>query len=363
MLRQHFALILFIVVKQSVQDTLNTTGSSLRHSQAQRMLKVELKSMSELQQIHEKSALEKQEKLSQLAGSLDTKPPFVNSNGRLEPESSGAQHNLEGPAILTVCLMCQHFSPFYARMFLLAARKSGYDGDLVIALSPGMTASFMDIVSQAKSVLYNIDLDCISRSSKRWLCEFKSNLSTVSVKWSIAVIRYKLYQYWASLYNPSAILMVTDFRDVTFQANPFTYMADRWTPPISNLAVFLEAYPNKEIERCPSTKRWVKICYGDAALKQIGLQTVSCSGVSMGSRDAILVYSYMMNQQLDHDARLGKGINPTGSNDNRCVRDEGSDQGFHNWLLYSGALDQIMDVTIFNQGQGIVMKRQCLFYV
>ena len=32
----------------------------------------------------------------------------------------------------------------------------------------------------------------------------------------------------------------------------------------------------------------------------------------------------------------------------------GMDQGFHNWLLYSGALDKYMDVRIFAQGEGPV---------
>ena len=140
--------------------------------------------------------------------------------------------------------------------------------------------------------------------------------------------------------------MISDFRDVFFQSNPFTYKPYQWSPPDFQLAVFQEAHPNKVIKRCPFNSGWIRSCYGEEALKLIGSNTVSCSGVSIGSRDAILAYTYMMTQQLNPKIRRGE-------NNLRCAS-TGMDQGFHNWLLYSGILDKYMDIKYFQQGEGPV---------
>lgn len=57
-----------------------------------------------------------------------------------------------------------------------------------------------------------------------------------------------------------------------------------------------------------------------------------------------------MVQQLNPQVRYGKGT--TKSND-ACVTG-GMDQGFHNWLLYTGELEKYMDLKIFQQGEGPV---------
>jgi hypothetical protein len=119
--------------------------------------------------------------------------------------------------------------------------------------------------------------------------------------------------------------MVTDFSDVVFQSDPFTYQPKQWQPPAAQLAVFLEAYPNKVrptrprrpffpppavmlfylcggvqvINRCPFNGGWIRSCYGEEGLQRIGTHTVSCSGVTLGTRDAMLVYTYLVGQQMD----------------------------------------------------------------
>ena len=107
---------------------------------------------------------------------------------------------------------------------------------------------------------------------------------------SINMIRYYLYQWWALLYSNEALIMISDFRDVFFQSNPFLYRTYEWLPPDYSLIVFQEPYPNKVIYRCPFNSGWIAACYGEKAMKKIGSNTVSCSGVSMGTRDGILVY-------------------------------------------------------------------------
>jgi hypothetical protein len=44
------------------------------------------------------------------------------------------------------------------------------------------------------------------------------------------------------------------------------------------------------IDRCVFNAGWIENCYGLEALKKIGTNTVSCSGVSFGTKDAVMVY-------------------------------------------------------------------------
>ena len=83
---------------------------------------------------------------------------------------------------------------------------------------------------------------------------------------------------------------------------------------------------------------------------RVGSNTVSCSGVSIGTRDAIFVYAHLITQQLDPRVRYGRNTTETNK---QCIS-LGMDQGFHNWLVYSGQLDKYMDLKIYQQGEGPV---------
>lgn len=57
-----------------------------------------------------------------------------------------------------------------------------------------------------------------------------------------------------------------------------------------------------------------------------------------------------MTKQMNPKIRYGKkyeGTNP------QCTS-VGMDQGFHNWLIYSGILNNYMNVKIYQQGEGSV---------
>ena len=71
----------------------------------------------------------------------------------------------------------------------------------------------------------------------------------------------------------------------------------------------------------------------------------------MGTRDAIVVYTHLMTQQLNPVVRYG--INTTVTSNKGCMS-LGMDQGLHNWLLYSGQLETYMDLKVFQQGEGPV---------
>jgi len=93
---------------------------------------------------------------------------------------------------------------------------------------------------------------------------------------------------------------------------------------------------------------------GANALLKVGGNTVSCSGVTMGTRDSIIAYVYMMTQQLNPKVRYGKNATAVELQNSALCSSTGMDQGFHNWLLYSGVLRKYMDIKIFQQGEGPV---------
>jgi hypothetical protein len=69
------------------------------------------------------------------------------------------------------------------------------------------------------------------------------------VKVPLAQLRFFFYQYIAARNNPTALIMLSDFRGVFFQGNPFTYRMFEWAPPVAQIGVFQEQYPNKVIYR------------------------------------------------------------------------------------------------------------------
>jgi hypothetical protein len=44
------------------------------------------------------------------------------------------------------------------------------------------------------------------------------------------------------------------------------------------------------MDRCLFNSGWIRGCYGEAGLQKIGSNTVSCSGVTLGTRNAIIAY-------------------------------------------------------------------------
>jgi hypothetical protein len=246
------------------------------------------------------------------------------------------EHNVKGPVIFAAA-MSLDMRKAEANMFAKTARISGYDGDMVLAILPNSMPGFMEVLRETKAITYSVALNCTGVMHDK-----KCRISENGLMVSINMIRFYMYQWWARMYDPEALIMISDFRDVFFQGNPFTYHPTEWAPPVAQMVVFQEAYPNKVIYRCPFNSGWIENCYGKEGLNRVGGNTVSCSGVSIGTRNAILLYAHLVTQQLDPRVRMGR--NSTGAM-NQCVS-TGMDQGFHNWLVYSGQLDKYMDLKV-----------------
>jgi hypothetical protein len=75
------------------------------------------------------------------------------------------------------------------------------------------------------------------------------------------------------------------------------------------------------LKTCQYNSGWVRGCFGDDILNQIGDQPISCSGVVMG--DTENVYRY-----------LGAAVQTAIQRGRGCTSMGGGDQGVHNYVLH-----------------------------
>src|SRR4029079_15456105 len=84
-------------------------------------------------------------------------------------------------------------------------------------------------------------------------------------------LRYGHYYDLLHRFAPDADqILLTDLRDVLFQADPFA-------APLSGLEVFLED-SSMRVGEDTHNRRWIRNLYGEDVVKRIGGCVVSCSG-------------------------------------------------------------------------------------
>lgn len=229
-------------------------------------------------------------------------------------------------------------SPNDLKLYLGTARQV-FAGDIVIALEADVvTDEVRAILAHHRAVVYVLPKDLCSKASRSIFCGSEDERVPASV------FRYYFYEKWAALYGPSSLLMVTDFRDVIFQADPFTYHPDTWFPD-HQLAVFQEFHPNMVIGRCAFNRRVMAECYGEESLRSLGDRVIVSSGAVLGTRDAMVVWAHHLTMQVQEAP--GRMV------ETRCTSG-GIDHSFVNWLVYGNKLHQLLRIRVFPQGEGAV---------
>lgn len=204
---------------------------------------------------------------------LGTLPP-------LAPVEGGPKHNRHSSRAIFVAntAMFQQEIPFFRTL------RRYYDGDIVMAVSPNAPDYYIDWATRTyNSVVYVVPTQ---KSGSKNVALLGRPNSTMPA----AQFRYYLYRLWAQQYNRDTIIMLSDFRDVLFQSNPFDYMLGSWLRTPFSMAVVLENHPLKIIESCNFNGVWMSKCYGPPQTKHVAWHTVSCSGISYGMRNAIAIY-------------------------------------------------------------------------
>eukprot|EP01038_Epipyxis_sp_PR26KG_P006405 gene6405-8816_t len=285
----------------------------------------------------------KAQRLASLARSAEkNQPPIVMS---LKPWN--LFHNFSSNAIFTTAICDKEGNRMDVVQFFGTARRYiGYDIDLVAVVRPSNNnEDFLKALQKYKVITYEVVAPCFG--SDLMHCQFEG----LQFNSSINMLRYYIYQYWSLMYAEESIIIISDFLDVFFQGNPFTYRSLEWQGKYEFIT-YLEAFPNMIIGNNIFNYGWIESCYGPTAADSVKDQIVSCSGTSMGTRNAILGYSYLMTNQLNPKVRI-QSVGKEEKGQNKC-ESIGIDQGFHNWLLYSGALSNYMDVKFYYQGVGAV---------
>ncbi len=107
---------------------------------------------------------------------------------------------------------------------------------------------------------------------------------------SLSVLRYYLYHYWALMYSAHSLILLSDFRDVFFQSDPFAYNPNEWSRPSRFDLVVVQETFFMSIKQCGTNLMWLNLCYSPEEVQFIGSNTISCSGTTMGTRDGIVAY-------------------------------------------------------------------------
>ena len=132
----------------------------------------------------------------------------------------------------------------------------------------------------------------------------------------IALARYFFARHLLrEQYQHAELVLLTDSRDVFFQADPFRNAT-------RGLVTGLEG-PN--IEACAFNRSWIADLYEVTGLQQIGSSRIVCSGVTLGTRTAVVQYLDQMCEEIVRHLPV-------------CAYHHGYDQGIHNWLIHSGVI-------------------------
>ena len=199
------------------------------------------------------------------------KEEFVKPLPEFRPHSR--THSSSKNAVLT-CAMSNTYTQDDANAFAGTLRKSGYTGDIVVAVSLNARPNFIKKLESYACILYYVDLKCPK-------VNLVAGMNPPIGCLPIAMQRFYMYSWWADKYHSNSWLMTADFRDFFFQSNPFEYRIEQWMD--HNFVVFQEHHPIKTIERCVFNSEWIRKWYAyitsqtQYILYQTDRQTIHCT--------------------------------------------------------------------------------------
>eukprot|EP00557_Chaetoceros_sp_GSL56_P003295 CAMPEP_0176499958 /NCGR_PEP_ID=MMETSP0200_2-20121128/13240_1 /TAXON_ID=947934 /ORGANISM="Chaetoceros sp., Strain GSL56" /LENGTH=669 /DNA_ID=CAMNT_0017898483 /DNA_START=31 /DNA_END=2037 /DNA_ORIENTATION=- len=258
-------------------------------------------------------------------------------------------------------------------LFIESLKDTGFSGDLVLSVSaldqlkPGVEAYLRSYVKEEGEeglnvVAYTVSWTCYERDGVTEAkganegvrkCQLNGmygdeNNDPVDDPFEprpVATARYELYWAWSLRYDDHSWLMLIDSRDAYFQLNPFAYLErdvnGSGDKSDGVLYFFEENAEASTIGQSTFNSKWLKEAYGQSAVEPFFDKPIICSGSTMGEKVAIESYLRGMVAQFEKTKCKAKGC----------------DQGFHNYLYYSGGLQNvkgIREVKVFEQGTGTI---------
>ncbi len=199
------------------------------------------------------------------------------------------------------------FDVAQVRVFVESLRASGYGGDVMMLIGwPGLR---------------------VGRYLKSRGVDVIRVFQTRSFSRSVHARRYAIYlDYIKARAGHYDQVMMSDVRDVVFQANPFAGID---TPKCH---FYLEAAP-RTIGDDPTNLRWVRGCFTAAEADALAHHRISCSGITIGGTAEIIAYlEHMVAKISAMPLRIYRTIG------------HGYDQAIHNFLVYlDPAIDGVVE--------------------
>mmetsp|Transcript_45668 Transcript_45668/g.97070 ORF Transcript_45668/g.97070 Transcript_45668/m.97070 type:complete len:721 (-) Transcript_45668:21-2183(-) len=254
--------------------------------------------------------------------------------------------------------------------FMESLIKTGYSGDVVLSISseeklkPNVKEYLQSKNAETGGVnvvAYEVNWSCFKKSGEEASssgeginhCKMNNafgdaagnSISDPREPRPVATARYELYWMWSLHYNKESWLMLIDARDVWFQLHPFQDLLARGKVS-GELHFFGENADAVKIGSSRFNRSWLITAYGEKNVSSYFEKPVICSGSTIGNQDAIETYLRAMVAEFD----------------TTLCKSKGCDQGFHNYLYYSGKLgaddtskvEGISKVIVHEQGKGII---------
>lgn len=252
--------------------------------------------------------------------------------------------------------------------FIESLRATGFDGDVVLAISPldtrksdvweYLTEPGNHIVLYAPVlVCYNAENETVeSAKGGARICQCdglygrqKAGSSAVTAlpdprpPRTVQTLRYEIYWLLCLAVAPHSWILLVDARDTYFQRDPFAAVPrDTDSAAEAGLLYFFgENADATRLGQSVSNSKWLQAAYGEHVSALLADKPTVCSGATMGEVVALETYIRAMVAESDSTGTVLAG----------------ADQGFHNFLHYSHKFKQtatIHSIVIFDQGQGIV---------
>lgn len=269
---------------------------------------------------------------------LKSSPLKEESNHDLGDRTSG-----KDPILTNIVIgMAQDTDPKNLVTFCSSLRKhsSAADSEVVLFINTPVPVRSREIAKRYDVLLIEFTTSEFAlKAGKNFLTEYHPS----SLRWGMI---FNFFENVSTRNRYSKVLLI-DVRDSYFQSNPFYILPKEKR---SVLYVF-KGVESVSIGDCGWNGGWVKDCFGDKTLSEIGRKNIICSGVSIGTTDVAYTYLTLMN-----DILMGKRESDlsVGSKFPKCERN-GVDQGVHNVLVHKNV---IQNVEIKSESDGLVVNMQ-----
>jgi len=237
-------------------------------------------------------------------------------------------------------------------------RNSGYDGHIILGVSPSITEEEQDYLKRNNVTYYAVEfVDCDDsitqgsgtvRGAIRGKCA--KGLETLKLEWG----RYEMARQWLyACTKCTGWSMVMDTRDIFFQSHPFLSLGD---PKSSDADLFFveEIAPHTSPDPNPvrsfvsanfRNKAHTVPCYGDESYERYGKRPVLCSGTVLGNREGMVRFLSVLVTEFHANNR---------KENVKCRSPITTDQWTMNWLYYNGYFGKIHRTKTIPWGVGPV---------